>query len=122
MPKRPKMSVATIIVLVVLSVVVLTTVAVLGPDVIRHFKSQRLLKDGVAATAVIKEMTDTGSRFNRNPEVRLTLEVTPKDGQPYTAQLTTVISTVNVARLHPGAIVNVKYDPEQPTHVALARQ
>lgn len=119
MAKQPKMSLATIIVIAVVSVLVLGTVAALGPDVLRHFKNQGVLKEGIPATAVIKDLKDTGNRYNNNPQVVMTLEVTPKDGKPYTAQLITVVSVVDLARLQPGSVVNVKYDPKQPTRVAL---
>ena len=120
MAKKPKMSLATIIVLVVVSILALITVAAFAPDVMRHFKTQHILKQGIAATAVIKAVTDTGNRYNNNPQIKLTLEVTPKDGKPYLAELITVVSVVDLSRLQPGAIINIKYDPEQPTHVALA--
>ncbi len=119
MAKQPKMSLATIIVIAVVSILVLGTVAALGPDVLRHFKTQGVLKEGIPATAVIKDLKDTGNRYNNNPQVIMTLEVTPKDGKPYTAQLTTVVSVVDLASLRPGSVINIKYDPKQPTRVAL---
>ena len=119
MAKKPKMSVATIIVIAVISILVLATLAAFAPDIMRDVKNKEVLSEGVPATAVIKDVTDTGNRYNNNPQVKMTLEVTPKDGKPYTAQIITVVSVVYLARLQPGTVVNVKYDPKQPSRVAL---
>ena len=122
MAKNPSMTLALIIVLVVGLIALIVIGAVMGPDLLRHFRNQHILKAGIPATAVIKAVEDTGNRYNNNPQVKLTLEVTPENGKPYQAEVVTVISVVAVSTLKPGATVHVKYDPEQPTHVTLTTQ
>lgn len=122
MTKMPDMPLGLIISLILVAVGVLTFGLLFAPDVLRHFRGQEILKDGIPATAMIKAVEDTGNRYNKNPEIKLTLEVTPTNGKPYHTVLITVISVVNVPQYQPGTIVHVMYDPKQPTHVVLVNQ
>lgn len=76
----------------------------------------------VRAPARILDIRDTGNRFNRNPEVRLTLEVRPAVGSPFQTELTTVVSVVDIPRFQPGSEVIVAYEAEDRTRVAIAPQ
>ena len=84
MTKNPS-TLALIIVLVLGLIALIVIGTVMGPDILRHFRNQHILKAGIPATATIKAVEDTGNRYNNNPQVKLTLEVTPKDGKPYQA-------------------------------------
>ncbi|NTU60307.1 MAG: hypothetical protein HGA98_04535, partial [Deltaproteobacteria bacterium] len=59
------------ILIAVLAILVVTGSVVLGPMIRRHFKNKQLMTSGVAATATILEVVDTGSRANHNPVVRI---------------------------------------------------
>lgn len=117
MAKSTNMSVT----LIIIAVIVIASAVIIGPGIVQSMKTQRILKEGVSATAVIKAVTDTGNRYNKNPEVRLTLEVTPASGAPFQAEVTTVISVIDVPKYQPGTLLNVKYDPKQPTQVVLVK-
>ena len=80
---------------------------------------RNLLTTGVEAKAKIIDLSDTGNRHNRNPEVRIQLEVRPTGREPYRASVTAFISPVDLPKFQPGTEVTVKYDPENPAAVAI---
>ncbi len=92
---------------------------VFGPDIKRHFRSQQMLASGVTASARVTDVHDTGNRYNHNPQVRLELEVQPEGRASFMAEVTVVLSAVDLLKLQPGTLVTVKYDPQRPTEVAL---
>ncbi len=96
-------------------------VMVFGPDIKRHYQNKWLHENGSAASARVMAVHDTGRRYNYNPQIRLELEVEPEDGAPFNAEIILVVSPVHLSGIQPGAMLNVKYDPERPNRVALAR-
>jgi hypothetical protein len=62
---------------------------------------------------------DTGMRINDNPQVGMKLQVQPPNGAPFQADVTKVVSIIQLAQFQPGAQLNVKYDPANPSHVAI---
>jgi hypothetical protein len=65
--------------------------------------------DEVAATAKVLEIIDTGDRYNKNPVVKLKLEVNPGNALPFAAEVRTVISVVDVPAFQPGSVIRVKF-------------
>jgi Protein of unknown function (DUF3592) len=84
-------------------------------------ESSKLLQTGSPARARILSVSDTGVRLNDNPQVLMTLEVTPDGGfQPaYQTQTKAVVSFVHLPQYQPGARLRVKYDPQNPMVVAV---
>lgn len=74
------------------------------------------------ANAEVNWLRDTGSRHNHNPVVEISLRVEPDDGLPFEARVRTAISPVRLPSLQPGARVDVRYDPDAPGRVELARE
>lgn len=72
---------------------------------------------GEPAEAVVLDISDTGITINDNPKVRLKLKVYPKDGEPYEAVVSQVVSRVTIPRI--GDRVHVKFDPNNPSNVIL---
>ncbi len=122
MLKHPYVNLAVTISAVVALLIVIGVAASFIPDIIRHYRSQRILKEGISATAVVKEAKDTGTRYFGKPKVRLTLEVKPESGESYQAEIITIVSHNTLSKLQPGAVIHVKYDPKQPTYIALLNQ
>jgi hypothetical protein len=89
------------------------------PEILRYFREKKILKTGVQAVAVVLEIIDTGNRFNKNPQVRLKIEVRPEHQPPFQAEVTTVVSVVELSKFQPGNIVAVKYDLNDYSKVAL---
>jgi hypothetical protein len=71
----------------------------------------KLSKTGVAATAKIVSLSDTGVTVNMNPQIKLLLEVTPPMGAPYQVEMKQVISRLDTASYQPGTILSVIVDP-----------
>jgi hypothetical protein len=82
-------------------------------------KSERILKYGEPATALVMEVAATGMEVNKNPVVKLTLEVTPKRGSKFTTTVKTMVSMLNPMAFVPGMIVDVKVDPDDNQSVAV---
>lgn len=104
----------------------LLTAVILGATgffLVRLFKGMSqnsgLVKTGIPAPAVILDVQDTGVSMNNSMQARLTLQVTPAGRPPFQAVATTFVNRFQVGMLVPGASVNVKYDPNDITKVAI---
>lgn len=78
-----------------------------------------VIKTGVSAPAVILDVQDTGVEMNNSLQARLTLQVTPAGRPPFQSVTTTFVNRFQVGMLVPGASVQVKYDPNDITKVAV---
>jgi len=81
--------------------------------------NQRLLKDGQPAVGQILSAQQTGAFINYNPQVRLTVDVQPLVGEPYQASVTTVVPMIALPRVQPGQTVDVRYDAEDHSRIAI---
>lgn len=79
----------------------------------------KLLKTGVSAKAVIKELHDTGVTVNNAPQIKLLLEVFPSNGLPYLVETKMLISRLQTASFQPGMELMVKIDPNDKDKVAV---
>lgn len=104
-------------------VVIAIVALAIGPMLIRLMRHRRMtrevLQTGVGAIATIVSTWDTGVRINDNPRVRMRLWVQPPVGVPFHSEATMTVSIVHLAAFQPGAQVNVKYDPNNPTRIAI---
>ena len=99
--------------------VVLVITAVVMWSVFRTI-SPKKIKNGVYAPARVLEVHDTGVSVNDNPQVRLVIEVMPKNGSPFQAQVKTLVSRLEAALVQPGVEAVVVYDPLKPTRLQLS--
>jgi hypothetical protein len=81
-------------------------------------REQAILKKGEHAEATLLDYWDTGTTINDNPQVGMRLEVRPSRLAAYQADTKTVISRLDLAMLHKGAVVEVTYLPDDPQEVA----
>lgn len=79
----------------------------------------RILSKGVPAQATIMRIWETGMRVNHQPQVGFELQVHPPNAQPYVTQTTMVVSALAIPRIQPGTVVPCKFDPSDPSKVAL---
>ncbi|MFZ0548345.1 MAG: DUF3592 domain-containing protein [Candidatus Promineifilaceae bacterium] len=82
--------------------------------------NEKLLKEGVAANATILKIWDTGVTLNDNPQVGMLLEVQPIGSEPFRVEMKSIISRIALPQVQPGHVVPVRYDPANPSNVALA--
>ena len=83
-------------------------------------ETKRIQESGVAARARIVEIWDTGITVNDDPVIGIRAEVTRADGTTYTATIPkSLISRLDIPRFQPGAVVDVRIDPQDSSKVAL---
>jgi hypothetical protein len=83
-------------------------------------ETKRIQEAGVAARARIVEIWDTGITVNDDPVIGIRAEVTRADGTTYTATIPkSLISRLDIPRFQPGAVVDVRIDPQDSSKVAL---
>ncbi|MFO1518411.1 MAG: hypothetical protein U1F57_01905 [bacterium] len=82
-------------------------------------QSNRLLKTGEPAQATILQLWDTGVTLNQNPQIGLLLEVRPMTRPAYQAQTKMFISRLQTSMFQPGMVLNVRFDPNNPSKVAV---
>ena len=78
-----------------------------------------ILQNGIPAQATIRQVWQTGTFINNNPQVGMQLEVRPPGGAPYVAQVNVVVPLVNIPQFQPGTVVPVKISPTDASQVAL---
>jgi hypothetical protein len=85
-----------------------------GEDVAAEIRA-----NGLPATATVIKIWETGVRVNNNPVVGFLLEVHAEGLEPYEAETKALISILMIPQIQPGAVLKIKYDPENPNRVAL---
>ena len=73
---------------------------------------------GTPMTARVLGMQQTGALINMNPQVQAMLEVQGPQG-PYQVQTLAVIPQMSIPQFQPGAMVNVRVNPQNPHDVAV---
>ena len=87
---------------------------------IRSMQPNRsILQNGIPAQATIRQVWQTGTFINENPQVGMQLEVRPPGGAPYVTQVNAVIPLINIPQFQPGTVVPVKISPVDATKVEL---
>lgn len=75
---------------------------------------------GTAAQATIVEIWDTGITVNDDPVIGMEVQVYPAEGKPWRAKIDkSLISRLDIPRFQPGQTIPVRYDPQNPSRVAL---
>lgn len=112
--RRPSGSLAAFLAAAVLSGCALVD-RLSGVDVARA-----LQKSGVAASALILQVWDTGITVNDDPVIGLRVKVERPDGTTYYATIPkSRISRIDIPRFQKGETVPVRFDPQNPQRVAL---
>ena len=78
----------------------------------------RLRKNGVAATAKVLEVSDTGVTLNNAPQVKLMLEVNSPTGT-YLVETKQYISRLQTSLFQPGSVIPVLIDPNDRNLISL---
>lgn len=81
---------------------------------------KKLQKSGVAATAQILEVSDTGTTINNNPQVKILLEVKSPYGEPYKVETKVIVSRINPFVYQPGMTVPVIIDPNDKNMIVIS--
>jgi len=85
-----------------------------GEDVARDVRA-----NGLPASGKVLKIWETGVRVDYNPVVGFLLQVHVEGMAPYEAETRALISILWIPQIQPGAILPIKYDPRDPTRIAL---
>jgi len=81
--------------------------------------NRQLLSTGELAQATILETSQTSLMVNNNPQVKLLLEVQPSGRPSYQVETKCIVPLVKIPQVQPGAVIPIRFDPMNPTKVAL---
>jgi hypothetical protein len=111
----------TVIVPIVIAVIAFAIAGVfVGRLAMNGMKNREVLAHGEAAPAVILKSWQTGTVMNDiNPQIGLLLDVRPANRPAFQAETKMFIPMMQVPQFQPGAVVQVKYDPNDPRKVAV---
>lgn len=87
---------------------------VTGEDANRAVREQ-----GLPAQATVLSVSDAGVRVNDDPVVVLELEVRAPDRAPWRATARQLVSILAIPAVQPGSVLAVRYDPADPSRVAV---
>jgi hypothetical protein len=82
-------------------------------------QKNKLLETGVPAEAKILSIEPTGTIYNDQYEYRIRMEVYPESAPTFQAETKEVINAIYAPQFQPGNYLLVKYDPEDPSKVAI---
>ena len=74
---------------------------------------------GVGPERTVLEIWETGTRVNDNPVVGFLLEVRAEGREPWQAETRALVSILAIPRIQPGEVLQLEYDPDDPTRIAL---
>jgi len=101
-------------------------VAVFHRTLISFFKGiysrKKLVSEGVEAEAVLLNMQQTGLYVNNLPQVKLQMQVKTVSGLNFITEAKEILSFVDLAQLHIGGTLVVKYNPTNLKEVMLVRE
>jgi hypothetical protein len=82
-------------------------------------RRERLLRDGVPATAVVRSVTQLGTKSGY-PLIEAKLEVTTADGKTAMSTRRGAIEPQYAGEMVEGASIPVRCDPDDPSRLAIA--
>lgn len=83
-------------------------------------RNRALMSQGLTAQAIILSAEDTGVTMNDSPQVRLRLQVSPANSQPFQSEAVFFLNRLQTGLIVPGTPVEVRYDPADLSKVAVA--
>jgi hypothetical protein len=115
-----------------LVIIVVSFVAAIVPIVLvfrwlgkMQAEKHALLRSGAFGHARILQLGQTGTYLNNQPQLQLMVEVTPMQQGGYPAAMafqssfTQFVPMMAMARVQPGAVVPVRYDPMNPAKMTI---
>lgn len=91
----------------------------LARGLLRGATKADVMEKGVAGTAVIESMRETGTTINDNPFPEFELAVTVPGKPPYTAKVEQILPRLMLGQVRPGMTVAVKVMPDDPQTVGI---
>ena len=85
----------------------------------REDTAREIRKAGLPAKGTVLKIWETGVRVNDSPVVGFRLKVHAEGMAPFEAETKALISILWIPRIQPGAVLPVRYDPNDPSRVVL---
>jgi len=104
---------------VVIGFPALMIVSIVGRGQQNERLREELAERGTAATATITGVQETGTVINREPEIRVLLNIEPEDGPAFSSQATWAFTVSDIQSYRVGTRVRVLFDPQEPGVVAV---
>jgi hypothetical protein len=115
-----------LVAIVILTLTLAVVVAVFHRTLFSFFQKvqtkKRLAVEGIEAEAVLLNMQQTGLYVNNLPQVKLQMQVQPHSGRDFVIEAKEVLTYVDLAQLHIGGTLVVKYNPFNVKEVMLVRE
>lgn len=115
--------VGLLIAILVVAGVFLTIFKIFGGLKRQNQERDRLLREGIQASARVLNVQMGGMTMtvgvHRHLQLQIALEVHPQGRPPYQANLTTMVSELQIPQIQPGATLTVRHDPNNPMKLAL---
>ena len=83
--------------------------------------NRRLVRDGVEADAVLLNIEKTGLYINKQPQMKMQLQVHPVTGRNFVSETKEVVNLMDLHRLQIGGTLKVKYNPANIKEVMIVR-
>ncbi len=96
-----------------------------GSQLIQKKKIKNIQKKhsskGVEANAIILTMEETGLYTNKQPQVKLQVQVLPERGRNFVTEIKPVLSLMELDTIKTGSMVTVLYNPSNTKEVSFVR-
>lgn len=89
------------------------------PMALRAYHTNQVLAQGLPAAARVVDLTNTGNVINNLPVYRIALQVQPPGQAPFTVAVQRALDGSNIQAFTPGRTLNVKYNPQDHSQVAI---
>jgi hypothetical protein len=84
------------------------------------FGHSQAVKNGPLVIGTIVSVKQTGTFYNNNPELEVTLQFITDEGQQVTASDRKVVVLIDLAQFQKEALVPLRYNPENPEEIMMA--
>ena len=98
---------------------ILVPFMIVGLVIMSWYKNRWLMVNGEPAEAIILKIWETGASVNDQPQIGFLLEVYAPNVPVYRAEAKRIVSILNIPRIQVGSTVEVKFDPRDPSRIAV---
>jgi hypothetical protein len=88
---------------------------------VQNQRHTKIINHGIESEATVLAIGPTGSYVNNLPQLKVQMQVEPKKGRNFVAEVKQVVPQVDFNTLHSGTRIVVKYHPSHPKEVILVR-
>ena len=90
--------------------------------IIYKMVSGHFWSDKIEAEAIVLSVNHTGLMVNRQPKVKMQMQVQPERGRNFVAEVNEVIVAAELGRYSVGTKIRVKFNPRNIKEVSLIKQ